>query len=569
MMKEKTGLFRSLDRQTLLLFAGVLFAASFFLFFRLGDRAFRNPDEGRYAEVAREIVRSADWMKPTLYGVGYLRKPILFYWLIAASFRMFGENEWAARLVPALASLFGLAAVFWFSFRFFGRKTALFACAILASNLWYLQVGRYLVIDAVFTLFILGCLFSFYLGLHSEKNKNAWFGCFYVSLALAFLAKGLIAIAIPAVSIGAYLVSTGRFLKTLREMRLFLGIPVFLLLAGPWYLLMEVREPGFLKFFFGHEHWLRLVSADFEHQEPWFYYLAVFPLMFLPWVLFWRPTRQVFARTGRELSDDTALFLGMSIAATLIFFSLSRSKMPTYIFPCLPLGAILLARGWTRWLESRPALGWPENSVLALLVVSAIGLMVVPAWVLERHPNKFPEAVLSNLKVLGGGLLAGAVVCWRSNRRGRTTRFFYSLAAAMGLVSLLFTFTMETMNRQYSTKAFALYLKDKASAGDEIFIYDHPGPFYDFAFYLDRDVKLVGLEGELEFSRHDPRAEKVSVSREAFSDLLRRDERLYCLIRRSDFKELEERLGLKLNVLMEDPRKVLFISGHREDIPGP
>lgn len=560
-MKEKTSLFPGLDRGALLLFAGVFLAASFFLFFRLGDRAFRNPDEGRYAEVAREMVRSGDWTKPTLYGVGYLRKPVLFYWLIAASFRTFGENEWSARLVPALAGLLALAAVFWFSLRFFGPGTALFASTILASNLWYLQVSRYLVIDAVFTLFILGCLFSFYSALHSAKRKDLWFGCFYACLAAAFLAKGLVAIAIPAVSIGAYLVSTGQLLKTLRQKRLYFGIPIFILLAGPWYLSMEIREPGFLKFFFGHEHWMRLVSADFEHQEPWFYYLGAFPLLLFPWVLFWRPLRRIFAGSGKETSDDTARFLAMSVAATLVFFSLSRSKMPTYILPCVPLAAILLARGWTRWLRSRPVLGRQENAVLMLWAVLALGLMIVPVWIFERHPNKYPDAALSDLKILGGGLLAGTVFCWRSIRRGRTTGFFYSAAAAMGLVSILFTFTMETMNRQYSTKAFALYLKDKVSAGDEIFIYDHPGPFYDFAFYLGRDVKLVGLEGELEFSRHDPRVQKVSLSREAFTELLRRDERFYCLIRRSDFKDLEERSGLKLNVLMEDTRKVLFYSG--------
>jgi len=546
------------------LFAGVLLAASFLLFFRLGDRGLRNPDEGRYAEGAREILQSGDWLKPTLYGVGYLRKPILFYWLIAGSFRIFGQNEWAARLVPAFASLCGIGAVFWFSIFFFGRKTALFACALLATNLWYLQVGRYLLIDAVFTLFVLGCLFFFYLGLHTEKNKNVWFGCFYASLALAFLAKGFIAIALPALSIGAYLTVTGRLLRTLRQKQLFLWLPLFLILAGPWYFLMEQREPGFLKFFFGHEHWLRFVSENFEHQEPWFYYLAALPLMGLPWVLFLRPMRRVFSRSCRDAPEDPSIFLGISLLAILVFFSLSHSKIPTYILPCLPLGAILLARGWTRWLESEPILGRPENIVLVLLVLLALGAIIGPASILARHPGLFPETILTDLKIIGGGLLAGVVVCWRSIRRGRRERFFYSLGATMGLVSLLFAFPMETMNSQYSTKAFALKLKSKVSARDEIFIYDSPGPFYDFAFYLNRNVKLVGLEGELEYSRHDAAAEKASVSREAFLDLLRGDQRLYCLIRRSDYRDLEEKLGSKLKVFMEDSRKVLFVSGPAE-----
>ncbi len=546
------------DRHTLYLFAGVLLVASFLLFFRLGDRALRNPDEGRYAEVAREMLRSGDWLKPTLLGVGYLRKPILFYWLTAGSFQIFGLSEWSARLVPAFASLCGVAAVFWFCIRFFSRKTALFACAILATNLMYLQVGRYLVIDAVFTLFILGALFSYYLGFHSEKNRGFWYGVFYISLALAFLAKGFIAIALAGAALGTYLIATRRVLKALGQRHLFLGIPVFLFLAGPWYFLMEQREPGFLKFFFGHEHWLRFVSANFEHQEPWFYYLLLLPLLGLPWILFWRPMKQVFSRV-RQSIEDPAIFLGISIAAIVVFFSLSRSKMPTYLLPCLPMGAILLASGWSRWLESRPVLGVKEGLVLVPFVLLGIGAMIGPSWVLEMHPNQFPEAIVSDLRILGGSLLAGIVVCWRSIRRGGRERFFYALAATIGLASLLFSFVMETMNSQYTTKAFALYLKDRVSVAEDIYVYDHPGPFYDFAFYLDRNVKVVGLEGELEHSRRDADAGKVSVSRDEFFDLLKQNKKLYCLIRRSDFIDLEEKLGLKFKVLMRDPRKVLFL----------
>jgi hypothetical protein len=190
-----------------------------------------------------------------------------------------------------------------------------------------------------------------------------------------------------------------------------------------------------------------------------------------------------------------------------------------------------------------------------------MGAMIVPAWILEKYPNLFPTEILWSLRIPGGALLAGAVVCWRSVQRGRPERFFYSLAVTIGLASTLFAFTMEVVNRQYSTKELAHCLKDKISAGEEIYVYDHPGPFYDFAFYLNRDVKLVGLEGELEFSRKDSKAGEVSVTREAFVEMIRGGRHLYCLIRRSDFKNLEERLGLQLKVLKEDPRKILFYTG--------
>ena len=107
-------------------------------FFRLGDRSFRNPDEGRYAEIAKEMVQSGNWVQPRLYGIDYLRKPILFYWLVAASFKVFGFSEWGARLVPALFGIFGVATTFFFTRRILDLKTAFYAAMILATNVLYL-----------------------------------------------------------------------------------------------------------------------------------------------------------------------------------------------------------------------------------------------------------------------------------------------------------------------------------------------------------------------------------------------------------------------------------------------
>ena len=196
-----------MSRAEIFKIAAIFLLAGLLFFFRLGDRPLRNPDEGRYAELSREMLQSGDWVKPTLFGLGYLRKPPLFYWLVAASFKGFGVNEWSARAVPAWFGMAGVALVYFFTRRFLGSKSALWASLILASNIAFVQIGRYLVIDAVFSFFLTGSLFLFYAALRSRRRSTLFF-LFYVFLGLAFLAKGLAAVVIAAFSISAYLLWT-------------------------------------------------------------------------------------------------------------------------------------------------------------------------------------------------------------------------------------------------------------------------------------------------------------------------------------------------------------------------
>ena len=180
-------------------------ALSLFLFsFRLGDRAFRDPDEGRYAHIASQMARSGNWLEPKLFGMDYLRKPPLFYWLVAASMKVCGENEWAARAVPALFGILGVAATYFFARKFFGARAALFSAFLLLSNPWYLHVSRYLVIDSVFSFFVTAGIYLFYLARTAPKNAVLYDAGFYACVALAFLAKGVLALILPGFSILIY-----------------------------------------------------------------------------------------------------------------------------------------------------------------------------------------------------------------------------------------------------------------------------------------------------------------------------------------------------------------------------
>ena len=551
---------RRANRRAWAAFAVVFCLAGFLLMFRLGERSLRNPDEGRYAEIAREVLQSGDWVKPTLYGVGYLRKPVLFHWLVAASFKALGASEFSARLIPALFGLFGVAAVFFFCLRFFGQETAIFASAMLATNFWYLQVARYLVIDTVFSFFVVGALFCYYLSYSPGRANARWFAlsCFF--LGLAFMTKGFLAFVLVVAPVALYLLMTGSLVRELRPRRLLTGAVIFVCVAAPWYWMMEKREPGFFFYFLGHENFQRFVSREYEHQEPWFYYLVALPLTLLPWSLYLRPFREAFFHMRRDERHDPRLFLVTAALTMLIFFSLSNSKLPTYIVPIIPLLLIVCAEGWRRWTAQRPRFGVWETMAVSLAALAGILTMIGGPWYVMQHAQKFPVSLTTDLQILGGGLLASAVVCLRTLKRGSTKRLFYTLVFSMAAISILFTPLIEHMNDAYTTKPFAEHIKKNLTPSDEVFVYDYPGPFYDFAFYLERDVRMVGLEGEFKHFKNRE-TESASVSKEQFFNWLRNKKSLYCLIRKSDFQELDPVLRDGLLILRQDRRKVLFKSG--------
>ncbi len=542
-------------------FLVVFILSGFLFFFRLGDRSLRNPDEGRYAEIAREMVIDGEWIEPHLYGADYLKKPPLFYWLIAASFKVFGFNELAARLVPAFFGVLGVLATFFFAKRILGLKTAFFSALILTSNFWYLQVGRYLLIDMVFSFFITAALYLFYLGVHETSLKKIYYLSFYICIGLAFLAKGIAGFIIPVLSIFFYLIFTRRFLKVFREMRLLWGVLIFLAIVGPWLFKIFSLEPEFIKVFVLHEHFGRFLSDNFEHQEPWYYYVMILPLILLPWTLFPWFFKRAFRFSKEEIRSDARLFLLISAASLFIFYSLSSSKLQTYMLPLVPLSAVFIGAAWHDRLERE---GWSALSlrgaeiVLFLLLFAGISFIAISSKYDAYFSRKFTEGVLFYLQLIAAALMTGTVVCLRAIKRQSKEGFFYALIVMMCLVSVAFFSAMEKININYTTKHFAQTLKPQLKKDGAVFIYGQPGAFYDFAFYLDAPIRVVGLEGELELTRGDKEDAVVSVTREEFFRMIGEGWKIYCLIRKSDFVDLDPGIRRRLTVMKEDARKILF-----------
>lgn len=307
------------------------------------------PDEGRYAGVAWEMLRSGDWLTPTLNGLAYFHKPPLFYWITAASLGTFGLNEWAARVAPAIGFTLAVASPFWLLARWLSPSHARLALFALAAQPLLLVGGQYANLDmlvaGLITLTVVLLAHAELLIDEGSPHARSTLRGAWAAAALGVLAKGLIGIVIPAGIIGCWLIASGRWRSIIRTL---IGCPegplIFLLLAAPWFIAMEFIHPGFLDYFFVYQHFTRFATGGFNNPQPIWFYPAVLALFFLPWIVW--ITRRAFApRLPKGRARDLVLLAWVWAAVVVAFFSAPRSKLLGYVLPAVPALALLATAG--------------------------------------------------------------------------------------------------------------------------------------------------------------------------------------------------------------------------------
>lgn len=307
---------------------------------RLGAAGLMDPDEGRYAEIAREMLVLGDWLLPHLNFVPYLEKPPLVPWLIALSFLAFGETEWAARLPVALSAVGGVLLAYALGRRWWGERSGLWAALVLATAGGYVVLGRLLTLDMTLTLFLNAAVALGYLAY--EEDRPRLLVPAYLALAQAVLTKGPVALVLAVVILGAVSLWERR-----RPWTFWLspgGLLLFGIIAFPWFIWVSLRIPEFPSYFFWEHHVGRYATAPI-HPEPFYYYLPVLLAAFLPWT----PLLPGAVLASRAWAEPRGRFLMLWAGVILVFFSLSRGKLAPYILPALlPLGLLMghgLAQG--------------------------------------------------------------------------------------------------------------------------------------------------------------------------------------------------------------------------------
>ena len=319
------------------------------LFYRLGGPALFEPDEGRNAEKAREILLLNDWITPHENFHPVLDKPIFFYWLIALSYKLFGVSEWAARLPSSLAAFGCILVVYFFARRWWGEWEARWSVLTLVTSAGFFIFSRIVIFDMTLTACITLALWAFYQAVHEPESTAGWGICaiLYSALGAATLTKGLVGLVVPGMIFFFYLLLSKSW-RVLGRIRLLPGAVLFLLIVTPWYVLAEMHNPGYLRYYLWEEHFGRFATTEFDRFSPWYFYLYVVPLGLLPWTFLLPAMVQNFWR--RKL-DDRTLWLILWAVLPILFFSFSKSKLPHYILPSFPALAILIGVALPRALS--------------------------------------------------------------------------------------------------------------------------------------------------------------------------------------------------------------------------
>lgn len=354
--------------------AGCLLLAGILAFRGLGARPLISPAEARYALIAREMLESGDWIQPHFNHARFDEKPPLTYWSVAASYRLFGYTEFASRLPSALAYIGTVLVTFLLAFELAGSGTAPLAALIYATSLGPFLFGRFLFTDTLLVFFLSVSLLG--LAKIARRSDSRWGpAMLYLGASLAGLTKGLIGLLFPLAAAAAYAAFAGGR-QFLRRLRLWPGLAIGAAVFLPWHVVMALRDPAFLSFYFGNEHLSRFLSR----RDPVNYTPLSVPafwtatlLWLFPWFLFLPAALP--RRRGPHGPSNPLLLAWIWSATVLLFFTLTGSRMEYYALPAFPALAVILGAGWRRFVKSgRRAWAFLAPS----LIVAAIGLAAAP-----------------------------------------------------------------------------------------------------------------------------------------------------------------------------------------------
>ncbi len=436
----------------------VLLGFCLFLFiFGLGVRDLWDVDEGMHSVAAKHVVESGDWVTPMYNGEPFFDKPMFFTWLVAISFALLGFTEFAARLPAALIGLVGVWLTYQLGRRMFNARTGFLAGVVLATSLLYLVMSRTVVHDSALALCTTAALLLFYLAAEDPEQRSRLFLLFYVALAGAVLAKGPLGALLPAMVIGPYLLLTRR-LALIKEMRLGWGILIFLILSAPWYLLMDLRNEGYLTYFLIEKNFGSFASQESTHPAPFHFYFPVLLGGLLPWTAFLPAALYRASKRLRGEERNAILYLLLWAGVMFLFFSSATSKLASYLLPLMPALALLIGLLWDEALAvprgpvSR-ALMW---SLLPIVILALAGFLY--GW--QNPPVELGVKYgISLMQVLGLGLCIGILptIGWFLLWRRRLWGAFGSLAATVAVTLTFFVLWVgPAMNPYRSTRELAL-----------------------------------------------------------------------------------------------------------------
>ena len=504
----------------LALVAGALY------FTALGGHGLLEPDEGRYSEIPREMLETRDFVTPRLNYVKYFEKPVLHYWLTAASFAVFGRNEWASRFWPAVLGICGVLFTALLAARAGNIRSAFLSGLVLTTSLLFYASSHINITDMTLSFFLTVALGGFYLGYSSGDRR--FYLLLYAGMALATLSKGLIGIVLPGAVIFCFMVATRDF-RIPRHALTLPGVLLFFLLVVPWFGVVCFRNPDFFDFFFIREHFLRYTTTLHGRYEPAWFFIPILIAGFMPWTGFLAPAlaNALPSRLrdfGKEKRDE--LYFLLWAVVVFAFFSFSRSKLIPYIVPCVPPLALLTGAYLDRLLrEENPA--WGRVGAISSTVLLALFGAALLGY--ATFGGRYPASLLLPYAAAPAFALLAAACAAFFLMRPRHRR---NAVVALCILSFLFCLSLKPLfgflDARMSAREAAEMLRRHARPGDVIAQYAE----YDqgLPFYLKQRIVLVRYLGELEFGAKQERNPAWFIGDEQFERLWNSDKRVLVLI---------------------------------------
>jgi 4-amino-4-deoxy-L-arabinose transferase-like glycosyltransferase len=485
------------DRQKeLFIFLGLFLFCLFILFYGLGRAALFEPTEGRNAEIAREILLTHDWITPHDDFIPVLDKPIFLHWLIAIGYKLFGLSEWAARLPSALAGLGSVILVYLFARKFLGLWEGLWSGLILLTSLQFFALSRIVLFDMPLTFFITLSLCCFYWGMNcaDRRKKQVFYLAMYAAMGVAMLIKGPIGVVVPAMVILPYVVILRKWFL-LRELHVISGVILFLIIVAPWYVWVDIRNPGYLRYFLWEENFIRFLTRHFGRGERSYYFLEVLAVGFLPWTFFL--PHLVKAQWKRPVNEPI-LFLLLWTGLPFLFFSFSHTKLSHYILPIYPALAILAGEAVARSLKERSQLKrWPlwfPSVNLFLLLV----MLAVAAYRPEILPNPLQGAMREALHDAPDVFILGAIlgIIWlalatvKAIAKSQASLYLFC-CAGFALYFCIVDSVVAAVALASSSKVLAQKSASLIKPGDQLVIYDSFRSSLPYYLKVERPIWVV------------------------------------------------------------------------------
>ncbi|WP_019140712.1 glycosyltransferase family 39 protein [Noviherbaspirillum massiliense] len=523
-------------------------------FYALGARTLIPTDEGRYAEMAREMLASGDWITTRLNGIKYFEKPPLQIWMTALAFKVFGLGEWQARLWTGLCGLLGIFLVGYAGRRVFSPRIGFTAAIVLASSLYWAALGHLNTLDMGLSAMMAVALCSLLIAQRNDANpgeQRGWMLACWAGMALAVLSKGLVGLVLPGAVLVLYTLAS-RDWAIWKRMHFGPGLLVFFAITAPWFVLVSLKNQEFAQFFFIHEHLQRFTTKIHKRTGPWHYFIPILVLGIMPWLgvlaqSLWNGRRDASAGfQPRKMLLIWAVFI-------FFFFSISNSKLSSYILPIFPALALLIAC----YLDEAPAKAVTISA--ALFGICNVGILAfVPKLTsLADIPYKLPLYQAYQPWIAAGaivGILGSTLAIWLLRHQRQWS--IVSLGGAAFLTGQLLTLGYEPLGRYAA--GVDLVPAIKAEMGPQIPIYALGRYEQVLPFYLEHTMTLVQHTSELTFGlAHEPHL--WIPKEETFIEIWIADQakgkKAIAIMRPENFADLKAK-GVPMRVIAQDPRRV-------------